>query len=118
MNLLKNAPTLMAIPLTFTLSGCANVSESYSADGRKAYAINCSGTARGWDRCFTAAGEICGTKGYDVLDRSNDPSAVGSGAGNASGFGSFFTMSSEKTMLITRRSQVQILSPQPNSKRL
>lgn len=54
------------------LAGCASVKESYAPDGRKAYNLNCSGTARGWDKCFAAAGEICGSKGYDVLDRSAD----------------------------------------------
>ena len=34
--------------ITGSLSGCASVKESYGPDGRKAYALNCSGLARGW----------------------------------------------------------------------
>ncbi len=51
------------------VSGCASVSESYAPDGRKSYALNCSGNARGWDKCFSKAGELCRTSGYDILDR-------------------------------------------------
>ena len=39
--------TLLASTL---LSSCATVRETYASDGRKAYSLNCSGTARGWDK--------------------------------------------------------------------
>ena len=58
--------------LTFVLNGCATVKEIYSQDGRKAYALNCSGAARGWDKCYAAAGELCKTKGYDIVDRTTE----------------------------------------------
>lgn len=79
------------------LSGCASVSESYGPDGRKAYTLNCSGTARGWDKCFSKAGEICTTTGYDVLDRSGETSA--SIGGNRHGF--YGSQSSERSMVIS-----------------
>jgi hypothetical protein len=53
-------------------AGCASISETYTPDGRKALALNCSGTARGWDKCLKAAGDNCGDKGYDVIDRSSE----------------------------------------------
>ena len=78
------------------LIGCATVRESYAPDGRKAYALNCSGTARGWDKCYSAAGEICGTQGYDILDRnSEDMAAIG-----GSYRGAFGAKTNERTMLI------------------
>lgn len=63
---------IILIFLVFALAGCASVKESYSKDGRKAYALNCSGTARGWDKCFSKAGEICKEAGYDILDRTGE----------------------------------------------
>ena len=65
------------------LNGCATVKESYAADGRKAYALNCSGTARGWDKCYAAAGELCKSRGYDILNRIGEENAgiVGSSQG-------------------------------------
>ena len=43
------------------LVGCATVHQTYAPDGRRAYALNCSGLARGWDKCMDAAG---GSAGY------------------------------------------------------
>jgi uncharacterized protein YceK len=90
---MKNLTLLMT---TLLLSACASVSETHAPDGRKAYALNCSGTARGWDKCQKAAGEICGEKGYNVLDRSSEDMA--SFGGTASGFGGAKT--NERSMLI------------------
>ena len=58
--------------LTFVLNGCATVKETYSQDGRKAYTLNCSGSARGWDKCYAAAGELCKTKGYDIMNKTGE----------------------------------------------
>lgn len=90
--------------LSFSLVACATVRESYAPDGRKAYSLNCSGTARGWDKCYSAAGELCGAKGYDVLTKNNEPVAMGttgaSMSANSASYGSSFAMTSERSMLI------------------
>ena len=54
------------------LSGCATTtsSEIYTADGRLGRSIYCSGTT--WGPCYEKAGETCGTKGYEVLEKSGD----------------------------------------------
>ena len=84
------------IPLT----ACASVSETHAPDGRKAYALNCSGTARGWDKCRTAAGGICGNKGYDIIDQISEDTANASG-GAGGGTALFqFSKSNERSMLI------------------
>lgn len=78
------------------LSACATVHESYAPDGQKAYTLNCSGTARGWDKCLSAAGDLCGHAGYTVLDRaSEDGAAIG---GTSSGF--FGAHTQERSMMI------------------
>jgi hypothetical protein len=78
------------------LIGCATVRETYSPDGRKAYTLNCSGTARGWDKCLKAAGDKCGAAGYDIISQeSEDLIAAG---GSSSGFA--FGKTKERTMLI------------------
>lgn len=82
------------------VSGCATVHETYAPDGRKAYSLNCSGTARGWDKCLSAAGERCGTAGYDILDRSSEDVAFGGAGANASGGSAFVTKTNERSMLI------------------
>lgn len=87
---------IIAAALIAITAACASVYETHAPDGRKAYALNCSGMARGWDKCQSSAGNICGESGYDILDRSSeDMAAFG---GNGSGFGG--GKSNERSMLI------------------
>ncbi len=88
------------ILLTTALVGCATVKESYAPDGRKAYTLNCSGLARGWDKCFAAAGDICKSAGYDVLDRSDEPASMASFGGNEKNFGGSSASTNERSMVI------------------
>src|ERR1700740_1229778 len=97
--------SIIAICLTAALwvAGCATVHESYAPDGRKAYTLNCSGAARGWDKCYSAAGSVCGTAGYDVLDRSGEDVKLASAGGNAHSFGASAVKTNERSMLIVCR---------------
>lgn len=95
---------LIAVSLVTFLGACATVKETYSSDGRKGYTLNCSGKARGWDKCYAAAGEMCKESGYDILDRTSEDvsSTVVSGSANSSG-GSVWGSSvktNERTMVI------------------
>lgn len=86
--------------LAIVLVGCATVKETYAPDGRKAYTLNCSGLARGWDKCFSAAGEICKSAGYDILDRSSEGISVASFGGSSASFGGSAASSNERSMVI------------------
>lgn len=78
------------------LSACATVHQSYAPDGRAAYTLNCSGLARGWDKCFEAAGNLCKTAGFDVIDRSDeDVAALGAGRN-----GLFGAKTNERSMVV------------------
>lgn len=79
------------------LSSCATVKETYAPDGRKAYSLNCSGTARGWDKCFNSAGEACKGAGYDILDRVGEDASFASLAGSANNSSGNVSGSSVKT---------------------
>lgn len=61
------------------LTGCATASKTYTADGKEGYNITCSGSALNWGMCYEKAGQICGTKGYEVLEKSGDQGALLSG---------------------------------------
>jgi hypothetical protein len=82
------------------LSACASIHESYSQDGRKAYTLNCSGAARGWDKCFAAAGDLCKEAGFDVLDRASESGSVAAGSfsGSSGSFAGGHTQ--ERSMVI------------------
>lgn len=60
------------VPALALSAGCASVSQTYGPDGRKTYTLDCSGTSRDWDRCLSAADDICKAAGYDVLDRKEE----------------------------------------------
>ena len=86
---------ILALALLVT-TGCATVKETYAPDGRKSYTLNCSGAARGWDKCEAAAGEICQTKGYDIISRNEaKTSAVG---GTRDGI--FGSKNQERSMMV------------------
>jgi hypothetical protein len=82
------------------LGACATTHQSYAPDGRKAYTLNCSGLARGWDKCFAAAGNICGARGYDVIDRSDEAAAMGMAGGNGGSYGASYARTNERSMVI------------------
>ena len=59
--------------------GCATSRQTYTPDGQKGYIIECSGTALNWGMCYEKAGNICGEKGYVVLEKSGDKGTLISG---------------------------------------
>jgi len=58
------------------VSGCATASKTYLPSGEEGYNITCSGTALTWGNCYEKAGELCGSRGYDVIVRSDDKGAA------------------------------------------
>ena len=68
---------IVLLPL-FLLGGCwstyhavvgATASETYTADGRPGYSIHCDGALLSWATCSAKAGELCETRGFDILER-------------------------------------------------
>lgn len=62
--------------LAVGLCGCATARQTFTADGKQGYSINCSGAALHWGMCYEKAGELCGTKGYVVLEKSGDQGSM------------------------------------------
>ena len=75
---------ILPIIMLSVLAGCASSSTTYGPDGRSAHTINCSGLARTWGACYEKAGDLCGSAGYDVMDRDTDQGALITG--NRNGF--------------------------------
>ncbi len=87
----------VSLGLLFLLCACASATETYTPDGKKGYSLTCSGTARSWGMCYEKAGELCGTKGYNVLEKSGEQGAFA----NVNGGGAFATTTNTRTMLIS-----------------
>ena len=75
----------VTIALVVVLAGCATVSEVNLADGSRGYNINCGGTVMNFSHCLEKAGEICGTRGYVVVNREGEaaPFALAGGSAQA-----------------------------------
>ena len=65
--------------LCFAVVGCATASQTYLPSGEQGHNITCSGTALNWGHCYEKAGEICGARGYDIVDKSGDQGATFAG---------------------------------------
>lgn len=85
-----------AIAALAILNACASANPTYTQEGKAGYVINCSGTARTWGMCQEKAGELCGARGYNVLNTSGDQGFVVSGTQTGAFAGSVIS----RTMLI------------------
>jgi hypothetical protein len=64
--------TFAVIALALVLQGCATSSEVFLADGSKGYNLNCSGAYLNYGHCLEKAGQICGSRGYLVINKHGD----------------------------------------------
>lgn len=94
--------------IVLVIAGCASTRQAYAPDGRKAYTLNCTGMARGWDKCYSAAGNICGSRGYDITDRTGEDAEVGAASGNGNSFSSFHGRTQERSMVIACKNPAQV----------
>jgi len=53
------------------LSGCSTVMADKTWHGKHFIYISCSGLTSSWAHCYDRAEQICGTKNYEVIARSN-----------------------------------------------
>jgi hypothetical protein len=60
---------LLLLPI---LAGCVSVKKIYDSRGRQRYLIKCNGTADSWAKCYEKAGDICGSRGYRVLEKTEE----------------------------------------------
>ena len=83
--------------LAIHLTGCAvSVKPVFGPDGRDAHAITCSALGNDWGDCFEKAGQICGTRGYQIWNQVSSESSIISGSEDSIFGGS----SEERTLLI------------------
>lgn len=75
---------ILLISLVLGLGGCAISKDMYLPDGSKGYNISCDGSANSISNCFQKAGDLCGEKGYVLLNREGEAIPFGYGTGSAS----------------------------------
>jgi hypothetical protein len=64
------------------IAGCAVSKQTYMPDGSLGYSISCNGSAVGMNVCFEKAGEVCGSKGYSLINREGQVIAYKTASSN------------------------------------
>jgi hypothetical protein len=70
--------------IALLLGGCVTNEPTYLADGSKGHLISCSpafsyglvgsvaAASTNWGTCYQKAGEVCGARGFDILEKSGE----------------------------------------------
>ena len=69
---------LSGLAVTILLFGCATSIPIATQNGKLGHAINCSGG--NMTHCYQKASELCGAKGYTILDKNDRPAGFFTGA--------------------------------------
>jgi len=62
----------IATVLALLVVGCADSEPTFTSSGQKGNSIDCSGEFGTWGECYEEAGELCGARGYKVLEKMTD----------------------------------------------
>ncbi|GAB5604965.1 hypothetical protein [Sideroxyarcus sp. TK5] len=95
---------ILLIMLVLGLGGCATSKDMYLPDGSIGHNISCDGSANSISKCFQKAGEVCGSKGYVLLNREGEaiPFAYSSGSASATTTSANGTYVSQVGMFVSR----------------
>jgi hypothetical protein len=75
--MMKNLFILLTAALFVSACGTeAGSSRIYTSEGKRGYAVNCSGLDRNWGHCYQKAGIICEDLGYEVLEVTGEAGTV------------------------------------------
>ena len=95
-----------ALPTVFFvifLGACASSTEVEVAQGQRGYSIDCSGDKLNWSLCYEEAGQICGPKGFEIVDKTGGTGVVIAGIA----YGVYGQPEEKRNMLVKCR------NPQP-----
>jgi hypothetical protein len=87
------------------LSGCAaaTATKTFTSDGKEGYVINCSGKGFAddhWGLCYEKAGEICGRKGYEIVEKIGEQDKSSGFSGDKFGIYGVHSTITHRNMII------------------
>ena len=82
---MKSNKYIIFILSALLLASCTTAKEISLPDGSKGYSVSCGGTLNSFASCFNKAGEMCGDKGYQILDKSGEVIPFAQANSNAGG---------------------------------
>lgn len=99
-----NSRLIAALSAFVALSGCATSKEVYLADGSKGHSISCDGAVLNFGACLEKAGELCGSRGYLVVNQSGEavPFSTASGGYTANSVAASGGFQAQSGTMITR----------------
>lgn len=63
--------------VALVIGACTTSKPIRTQTGAMGSAIDCSGIQHTWNSCLERAGKICGERGYDILQRSDQQGVTG-----------------------------------------
>ena len=75
---------IAALALCAIVAGCVTAETTFTPDGRQGHVLSCTPAWTGglvggiasastnWGTCYQKAGEICGARGYDILEKTGE----------------------------------------------
>jgi hypothetical protein len=91
------------------LGACASSTEVDVAAGQRGYSIDCTGDNLNWSLCYEEAGQICGPKGFEILDKTGGTDVVIAGIE----YGVYWEPDEKRSMLVKCRNP-QLQEPMNN----
>jgi hypothetical protein len=91
--------SVLAALLAAASGGCVSSQETFTPTGQKGHMISCTpgwtggvvgavaNASTSWGQCYQKAGELCGARGYDILQQVGEQGAYAQ-AGQGGGFAS------------------------------
>jgi hypothetical protein len=100
---------LATVFFAIILGACASSTEVEVAQGQRGYSIDCSGDNLNWSLCYEEAGQICGPKGFEILDKTGGTGVVIAGIA----YGVYRQPEEQRSMLVKCRNP-QLQEPMSN----
>ncbi len=72
----KNLLVIFSCLMLVACGEFASSTQIYTSEGKKGYAVNCSGVKRNWGLCYQKAGTICKERGYEVLEVTGEAGTI------------------------------------------
>jgi hypothetical protein len=95
--------------LSLLLCGCAISKPMYMPDGKQGYSISCDGSMNSIGKCFEKAGELCGSRGYNIVTKEGEivPYGYAGGGFNANQYAANGAYVSQSGAFVNRTLMVQ-----------
>lgn len=90
--------------VSFFLAACATTRDVYLADGSVGHNITCNGHLQNFSSCLDMAGQVCGPRGYVVMNPRGEavPYGTTSGAYTADSVAAYGGIQTQTGPIITR----------------